>query len=85
MLDIDFLESGTADLSIFVSEDFQLNYDQSISGMVYSSKKAQISEEKSVPEIELILIDGELRILERGVIPGYKPLLRKAGILQIGE
>jgi len=85
MLKFDLLDSGTADISEFIFEDFQLTHDQAIIGMVYQNKQADISDDIRSPKINLIIIDGELRRLERGAIPGYKPLPINAGILLLSE
>lgn len=79
------IASGTADYSVYRAENFQLTYDEAISGLRYVETSLRFSPSGAGPSVHLVMVDGELFVLNEGAPPDLKPIPKEAAILQVKE
>ena len=81
----DQISSSTARFEEYQEEDFQLTHGEAVLGVRYGYIPERVSYAIGFPDTRLIVIDGELRVLEDDAPPGLKPLSNDAALLRAGE
>lgn len=80
---ISTVTDGTDNYYEYISENFQLTHGEAIAGIRYIDIPPQrFAPTIASPTVRLIVIDGELYLLDEGAPPGWEPLPEDAGILQ---
>ena len=73
---------GTDDYGAYVRESFQLTSGEAISGQrVVDVSLPSYDPTKPFPSIQLVVLDGDLYVLDEGAPPGVEPLAEDAGLL----
>lgn len=73
------ITSGTAGIEEYKEENFQLTYDEVISG----NRNIYQAGFSSLPTPRLTVIDGNLFVLHEGAPPNSRTLPESAGILKV--
>jgi len=75
--------SATADYAGYVIESFQLTHDEAVSGVRYAERAERFPFPFNVPPVHLVVVDGEIFVVDEGAPPNLKPLSEDAGILRL--